>query len=69
MAWTTTDLDALKSAYARGVRSVTLPSGLRTEYASLSDLRQAIKDIEAELLANSAQSRLSPRYQRAVFGD
>lgn len=59
MAWTQTQLDALKDAYARGV--TTVHDGTKTiVYASLDDLYQAIQRIERALTAQSA------RYSHAV---
>jgi hypothetical protein len=56
MAWTQTQLDALKAAYARGVRSVTF-GDRTTVYQSQAEMAEAIARIEAEL----ARSTTPPR--------
>lgn len=48
MAFTTTDRDNLKAAIARGVRKVKMGDE-EVEYQSLSDMRAALRMIEAEL--------------------
>lgn len=48
MAWTQTEIDALKSAIARGVRRVRM-NGEEVEYASLTEMRAALTLMEAEV--------------------
>lgn len=48
MAFTTDERDRLKAAIARGVRTVTL-NGETVQYNSLSDMKKALRMIEAEL--------------------
>lgn len=52
MTWTVTELEALRRAYARGIRRVAY-DGRVTEYASLDEMLRAIRTIEAELAASS----------------
>jgi len=48
MPWTQTQLDALKTAYAQGIRSVTF-GDRTTVYQSQAEMADAIARIEAEL--------------------
>lgn len=66
MAWTQTDLDNIKSAIASAELSVRINDTLVT-YRSVDELIKVRHQIEAEL--SVGKSRLSPRYQRAVFAD
>lgn len=47
--WTQNDLQAVRSAIASGVRSVTFADGRRTEYQSLDQLLAAERVIDAAL--------------------
>jgi hypothetical protein len=49
MAWTQTDLDAVKAAIASGERRVRFADGRETEYRSVDELKKAKAAIEAEL--------------------
>jgi uncharacterized membrane protein len=57
MAWTTSDRDALKTAIARGLQTVTL-AGESITYQSLADMRELLAEMERELagVAGTAQS-------------
>ena len=66
MAWTQTDLDAIKAAIAKGTLEVT-HNGRTIRYRSMQDLIAAKREIESEL--NSSTTRLTPRYQQARFDD
>ena len=48
MAWTQTDIDELKKAIALGASSVELPDR-KLQLRSLSDMRQTLAMIEAEV--------------------
>lgn len=67
MAFSQTELDALKAAYAKGLLSVSY-NGRTMTYGSADDLWKRIRAIEAEINSTST-TRLKPRYQRAVFDD
>jgi len=62
MAYSQTDLDALKAAYASGVLEVEY-NGRRTRFQNSADLERAIARIEAELSPASA----APRRTAAVY--
>lgn len=61
MAFTQTELDALKSAYARGVTRVTY-DGKTTEYDSGEALLARIKFIQAEIAATAGRPRRNSAY-------
>lgn len=48
MAWTQAELDALRSAYAAGVTTVSA-MGRTVTYASGEDIARRIREIEAEI--------------------
>lgn len=48
MAWTQSDIDALKSALARGVKVLQM-GGERVEYASTAEMRSVLAMMEAEV--------------------
>lgn len=50
MAWTQSDIDAMKAAIARGVRRVTF-ADQTTEYHSLDEMRRALAQMEREVNA------------------
>jgi len=68
MAYTQTDLDAIKSAIASGERLVRFSDGRTVEYRDTPDLLRAQRAIQAELSPTTTR-RLSPRYQQADFSD
>lgn len=53
MAFTTTELDLLKQAFAAGALSVTF-EGKKVDYGNATDLMKRIRLIEAELAGLSA---------------
>lgn len=67
MAWTQSELDALKTQYALGVLSVT-HNGRTTTFPSARDMLSRIKMMESEINAAST-TRMKPRYQQARFDD
>lgn len=67
MAFTTSDLDAVKLAIATGQQTVEI-GDRRITYRSVEELKAAKRLIEAELNGPSA-SRMYPRYQVADFSD
>jgi hypothetical protein len=56
MAWTQTDADNLKAAIAKGERSVSFADRTVT-YRSVSEMREALSMIEAELGRNASPPR------------
>lgn len=61
MAWTQTELDALKKAYAAGTTSVTY-DGKTVEYDSERGLLRRIRTIEAEMAATAGKPKPSAVY-------
>ena len=57
MAYTAAERDALKSAIALGVTSVTY-DGIRTEYRSLAEMQQILAQMEAEI-ADAAGTKVT----------
>lgn len=54
------DLDALKEALIRGEKEIVI-NDKRVVYRSVSELREAIRDIEIRLLrANAKKGRIAP---------
>lgn len=53
MAWTQTDVDALKAAMAKGVRRLRM-NGEEVEYGSLSEMRSVLAMMEAEVAGTSS---------------
>lgn len=68
MAWTQSELDALKRAFAAGVLRVTY-DGRTVEYASADDLLKRIRAIEAEIAASSGTKRPVAGYAGFGRGD
>jgi hypothetical protein len=58
MAFTQTELDALKKAYASGTTRVTY-DGRTVEYGSADDLWKRIQNIEAEIAQVAGAARKS----------
>nr|CAX84083.1 conserved uncharacterized protein [uncultured bacterium] len=58
MAWTQTELDALKSAYAAGTLRVSY-DGKSVEYGSAEDLLSRIRTVEREVSAATGRARHS----------
>ena len=65
MAWTQTQLDALKTAYALGIRSVSF-GDRTTTYQSQAEMAEAISRIEAELARTATTPR--PRQFKGYSG-
>jgi hypothetical protein len=55
MAWTQTDVDALKTAVAGGVKSVSY-SDKTVVYHTLTEMLQALQAMEAEVAAGSGET-------------
>lgn len=55
MAWTQSDVDALKDAIARGVKSVT-SQGRTVVYHSLDEMLKALQAMEAEVAGSGPSS-------------
>ncbi|MBF0187088.1 MAG: hypothetical protein HQL50_04095 [Magnetococcales bacterium] len=64
MAWTQTELDALKKAYASGVLRVSY-EGKSVQYDDADVLLRRIRVIEQEIAASSGQT--APRRSFASF--
>ena len=58
MAWTQTELDKLKKAYALGALTVEY-AGQRVTYRSLAEMKQIIADMESEISGSSSKPRTS----------
>lgn len=56
MSYSQTELDALKKAYARGVKRVTY-DGQTVEYDDAASLKERIATIEREMKAGTASAR------------
>lgn len=56
MAWTQSELDALKRAFASGTLRVTF-DGRTVEYGNADDLMKRIRAIEAEVFASAGKLR------------
>lgn len=65
MAWSESDLTALKRMYARGVLE-SERDGRRLKFATMSELRTAISDVEAEV--NATAGVRDARVVRSVYG-
>jgi hypothetical protein len=63
MAWTTTDLDAVKAALAKGEQTVQFADRSVT-YRSVDDLLRVKQEIEAELAAADSRPRQFHAYTR-----
>jgi len=63
MPWSQTDIDALKSAMARGTKRVRYVSG-EIEYQSVDDMRKLLADMEREVNPASTQTRSVARFDR-----
>lgn len=55
MAWTQTDIDAMKAAIGKGIRRVTY-TDKTVEYQDMSSMIRALKLMEAEVAATSGAS-------------
>jgi hypothetical protein len=64
MAYTQADLDALSTAIAEGIKSVTFADGRKTEYQTLADMRALREDMKLEVAA--ATARTSPRLRTTI---
>ncbi len=56
MAYSQTELDALKAAYAQGILRITY-EGKTVEYGSADDLLRRIRVIEGEIAAGTGAAR------------
>jgi hypothetical protein len=65
MAWTQTQIDALKDAYAQGVLTVSV-NGRTVTYRSGAEMLQAIKVMESEV--NPPTSIARPAVRSVRFG-
>lgn len=67
MAWTQSDLDTLKAAYALGARKVRYADGREVEYRSLADMKAIMDDIAAELGAPKGPNRVVGGYNPGLM--
>ncbi len=65
MAWTQSEIDALKAAIASGTKSVSV-NGRTVTYHSLAEMRQALRDMEAEVNPQTTTTR--PVVRKIQFG-
>ena len=63
MAWTTAQADALRVAIAAGVRSVSV-NGRTVNYASIAEMMEVLRAIEAETNPPSVANRPPARKLR-----
>lgn len=59
MAWTQSDIDALKKAIGLGVVKVTYADGRSHEYRSLAQMKETLRMMEAEVAGSTAQESRS----------
>jgi hypothetical protein len=67
MAVTQAQIDALNQAIADGVRSVTLPGGQTTIYATLPHLIEARDNLRQEIFAEAAATGTAQRRGRMTL--
>jgi hypothetical protein len=68
VAYTQTELDALKRAYASGTLRVTF-DGRTVEYGNADDLAKRIRAIEAEMAADAGAPRPTAGFASFSRGD
>jgi hypothetical protein len=61
MAWTQTDVDALKTAIGSGAKDVQYSDGSRVTYRSLDEMRGILNQMEAEVAGASVRRAKSLR--------
>lgn len=66
MAYTQTDIDALRSALAKGIRRARL-NGEEVEFNSPNEMRRQLREMEAEL-AGTSIGQLTVSYARTSRG-
>lgn len=62
MAYTTEQLDALRSAMAEGVRSVAFPDGRRVEFRDLAEMMQMERKMAAEVEVGASMQPVRRKY-------
>jgi hypothetical protein len=62
MAWTQTDIDALKAAISTGMRDVQYSDGSRMVYRDLDEMRSILADMEAEVAGASVKRARTIRF-------
>lgn len=67
MAWTQTDIDALKAAMARGIKTARQGNEM-VEYATLAEMRSTLAMMEAEVtgVSRSAVTVIYPYTTRGL---
>lgn len=66
MAWTQTDIDALKAAIASG-QLIVRSADRMINYRSLAEMRQTLALMEAEVAGSSGALRLGVGRSKATF--
>lgn len=66
MAYSQTEIDALKSAAARGITRLRM-GGEEVQFASLAEMRRQIREMEAEL-AGTGAGQMTVSYPRTSRG-
>lgn len=66
MAYTQSDLDALSTAIAAGIKSVTYADGRRVEYQSVADMRALRNDMKAEVASSRRVAQIRTTIGRIV---
>ena len=66
MAWTQTDIDNLKAAMARGIKSARI-NGEMIEYGSMKEMRQVLEMMTAEV-AGASRSAITITYPTTTRG-
>ena len=61
MDWSQSDIDALKSAMAKGHKRVRYTSG-EVEYQSVDDMRKILADMEREVNPDASSRRTVARF-------
>ncbi len=59
MAWTQSDIDALKSAIATGAREVRYADGRLVVYRTLDEMMRVLASLSAEVSPNTQPPRFS----------
>lgn len=62
MAWTQTDIDAIKAAIATGALDVQYSDGSRIQYRSLEEMRSIQREMEAEVAGSSVKRARTIRF-------
>lgn len=64
MAYTQTQLDAIRESYARGVLEARLPDGSTVKYRSLDEMARIISEISGSLTTPTHVNVMYPTHKR-----